>query len=74
MVQYIPKSQKTQCVLYSVCSAVPLQKSKYRALHLAAMSGSAAVVEVLLGAGAWVDARSQVSLFTKQLPRVQAQR
>jgi ankyrin repeat protein len=42
-----------------VRSAVHLQKSKYRALHLAAMSGSAAVVAVLLEAGAWVDARSQ---------------
>jgi ankyrin repeat protein len=56
----------TQCVLHCVCPAVPLQKSKYRALHLAAMSGSAAVVAVLLEAGAWVDARSQVSRATKQ--------
>lgn len=38
------------------------QKSKYRALHLAAMSGSATVVTELLKHGAWVDARSQVSV------------
>ena len=38
----------------------PVQKSKYRPLHLAAMSGSAQVVEQLLAKGAWVDARSQV--------------
>jgi ankyrin repeat protein len=51
------------CVL--LCA---LQKSKYRALHLAAMSGSAAVVEVLLEAGAWVDARSQVTLLLAAAP------
>lgn len=39
-----------------------LQKSKYRPLHLAAMNGSAAVVQELLAKGAWVDARSQVGL------------
>jgi ankyrin repeat protein len=39
-----------------------LQKSGYRALHMAAMTNSASVINVLLQSGAWVDARSQARI------------
>lgn len=39
---------------------MPLQKTGYRALHLAALKGSQPVVQVLLLRGAHVDARAKV--------------
>jgi hypothetical protein len=47
-----------------------LQKTGYRALHLAALKGSQPVVQVLLLRGALVDARAKVSQGCGVTPRV----